>query len=138
MGSDPNVVHHNDKYICCLPSRPRCRPSGDFGISVLNSYPCYLAVYAWPATLPRQTQDSLQILWLAAYLMGLPPTGLYTLRWTHGLTPMCFVINYFVWGLASVLSPEWWITQKRIYGFLRPGSRHTMPRLFTLFCLYIL
>jgi hypothetical protein len=33
-----------------------------------------------------------------------------------------FVINYSVWGLASVLSPEWWITQKRIYGFLRPGS----------------
>ena len=72
------------------------RPSGDFGISVLNSYPCYLAVYAWPATLPRQTQDSLQILWLAAYLMGLPPTGLYTLCWTHGLTPMCI----------SVLEPE--------------------------------
>ena len=21
--------------------------------------------------------------------MGLPPTGLYTLTWTHGLTPMC-------------------------------------------------
>ena len=29
-----------------------------------------------------------QMLWLAAYLMGLPPTGLYTLSWTHGLTPM--------------------------------------------------
>ena len=28
------------------------------------------------------------MLWLAAYLMGLPPTGLYTLTWTHGLTPM--------------------------------------------------
>ena len=26
------------------------------------------------------------MLWLAAYLMGLPPTGLYTLNWTHGLT----------------------------------------------------
>ena len=23
-----------------------------------------------------------------AYLMGLPPTGLYTLCWTHSLTPM--------------------------------------------------
>ena len=33
---------------------------------------------------PRQ--DSLQMLWLAAYLMGLPPTGLYTLCWTHGQT----------------------------------------------------
>jgi hypothetical protein len=27
------------------------------------------------------------MLWLAAYLMGLPPTGLYTLCWTHGQTP---------------------------------------------------
>ncbi|MEJ8773460.1 hypothetical protein, partial [Blautia sp. HCN-1074] len=39
-------------------------------------------------TLPQQTQDSLQMLWLTAYLMGLPPTGLYTLCWTHGQTPM--------------------------------------------------
>ena len=31
-------------------------------------------------------QDSLQMLWLAAYLMGLPPTGLYALCWTHGQT----------------------------------------------------
>ena len=30
------------------------------------------------------------MLWLAAYLMGLPPTGLYTLSWTHGLTPECY------------------------------------------------
>ena len=28
------------------------------------------------------------MLWLTAYLMGLPPTGLYTLCWTHGQTPM--------------------------------------------------
>ena len=35
----------------------------------------------------KQTQDSLQMLWLTAYLMGLPPTGLYTLCWTHGQTP---------------------------------------------------
>ena len=27
------------------------------------------------------------MLWLTAYLMGLPPTGLYTLCWTHGQTP---------------------------------------------------
>ena len=65
---------------------------------MLNSYPCYLAVYAWPATLPRQTQDSLQMLWLAAYLMGLPPTGLYTLSWTHGLTPMLFFTLQFFMG----------------------------------------
>ena len=43
--------------------------------------------------LPRQTQDSLQMLWLAVYLMGLPPTGLYTLSWTHGLPPMFFPVN---------------------------------------------
>ena len=37
--------------------------------------------------LPRQTQDSLQMLWLVAYLMGFPPTGLYTLSWTpHGVS----------------------------------------------------
>jgi len=42
--------------------------------------------------LPRQTQDSLQILWLAAYLMGLPPTGLYILSWTLGLTPMLLML----------------------------------------------
>ena len=33
------------------------------------------------------------MLWLAAYLMGLPPTGLYTLSWTHGLPPMFFPVN---------------------------------------------
>ena len=27
------------------------------------------------------------MLWLTAYLMGLPPTGLYTLCWMHGQTP---------------------------------------------------
>ena len=27
------------------------------------------------------------MLWLAAYLMGLPPTGLYTLSWTHDQIP---------------------------------------------------
>ena len=30
------------------------------------------------------------MLWLAAYLMGLPPTGLYILSWMHGLTPGIF------------------------------------------------
>ena len=31
--------------------------------------------------------ESLQKLWLAAYLTGFPPAGLYTLSWTHGLAP---------------------------------------------------
>ena len=48
-------------------------------------------------------QDSLQMLWLTAYLMGLPPTGLYIPPcWTHGQTPpgsacstqlICNVVN---------------------------------------------
>ena len=33
-------------------------------------------------------QDSLQMLWLAAYLTGFPPFGLHALSWTHGLAPM--------------------------------------------------
>ena len=33
-------------------------------------------------------QNSLQMLWLAAYLTGVPPVGLHALRWTHSLTPM--------------------------------------------------
>ena len=32
-----------------------------------------------------RTQDSLQMLWLAAYLTGFPPVGLHALRWTHCL-----------------------------------------------------
>ena len=30
------------------------------------------------------------MLWLTAYLTGFPPTGLYTLSWTHGLAPGVF------------------------------------------------
>lgn len=37
---------------------------------------------------PNVIQDSLQMLWLATYLMGFPPTRLYTLCRTHGLTLM--------------------------------------------------
>ena len=36
--------------------------------------------------LPSYTQDSLQMLWLATYLTGFPPAGLYALNWAHGLT----------------------------------------------------
>ena len=32
------------------------------------------------------------MLWLTAYLMGLPPTGLYTLCWTHGQAPGVLLI----------------------------------------------
>ena len=42
------------------------------------------------------------MLWLAAYLMGFPPTGLYTLRWTHGLTPMWL---YHANAQLSLLDP---------------------------------
>ena len=34
-------------------------------------------------TLRPYTQDSLQMLWLAAYLTGFPPAGLCTLSWAH-------------------------------------------------------
>ena len=32
-------------------------------------------------------QKKLQMLWLAAYLTGVPPVGLHALRWTHGQAP---------------------------------------------------
>ena len=38
------------------------------------------------------------MLGLTAYLMGFPPTGLYTLSWTHGLTPMLFFTLQFFMG----------------------------------------
>ena len=38
--------------------------------------------------LPSYTQDSLQMLWLATYLTGFPPAGLYALNWAHGQTPL--------------------------------------------------
>ena len=45
--------------------------------------------------LPSYTQDSLQMLWLATYLTGFPPAGLYALNWAHGLTPNFLLI--FLW-----------------------------------------
>ena len=36
------------------------------------------------------------MLWLATYyFVGLPPNGLYTLSWTHGLTPMLFQCYHY-------------------------------------------
>ena len=35
------------------------------------------------------------MLWLAAYLTGFPPAGLYTLCWTHGLAPGIFQFDTF-------------------------------------------
>ena len=54
------------------------------------------------APLLRHTQDSLQMLWLAAYLTGVPPAVLHALRWTHGLTPM-FSLPYTK-GLSKINS----------------------------------
>ena len=36
-------------------------------------------------------QDLLHVLWLAAYKMGVPPIGWYTLSWTHGQAPRSLV-----------------------------------------------
>ena len=44
----------------------------------------------------RQTPDGLQMLWLAAYLTGFPPAGLYTLCWTHGQAPDASVYTSFL------------------------------------------
>lgn len=50
--------------------------------------------------LPSYTQDSLQMLWLATYLTGFPPAGLYALNWAHGLTPLwsCAGKNVIMYG----------------------------------------
>ena len=56
--------------------------------------------------LPRQTQDSLQMLWLTAYLMGLPPTGLYTLSWTHGLTPSIPGLTIVAYYINKAVYPK--------------------------------
>ena len=47
------------------------------------------------------------MLWLAAYLTGFPPAGLYTLSWTHGLAPgipQCVVFEnqFSTSGLVNV------------------------------------
>ena len=65
--------------------------------------------------LPRQTQDSLQMLWLATYLTGFPPPGLYALNWAHGLTlSVCLNSNisasypdeYNVWKYTTPLDSK--------------------------------
>ena len=45
------------------------------------------------------------MLWLAAYLTGVPPVGLHILRWTHCLTPMCGS-RTFVHTLLTVPDPR--------------------------------
>ena len=68
--------------------------------------------------------------------MGLPPTGLYTLSWTHGLTPMWSTrkgqsvkVQYFTdgyyEGIAGVLDVVDTITKElRIYtGFINDTGK---------------
>ena len=50
------------------------------------------------------------MLWLAAYLTGFPPAGLYTLCWTHGLAPIainvsCIDFCYCYIKVANYRSP---------------------------------
>ena len=65
--------------------------------------------------LPSYTQDSLQMLWLATYLTGFPPAGLYALNWAHGLTlSVCLNSNisasypdeYNVWKYTTPLDSK--------------------------------
>jgi hypothetical protein len=46
------------------------------------------------------------MLWLAAYLMGLPPTGLYTLSWTHGLTPSIPGLTIVAYYINKAVYPK--------------------------------
>ena len=62
--------------------------------------------------LPTYTQDSLQMLWLAAYLTGFPPVGLHTLGWAHYLTPRLLYEKYVSPVLSSTL--EYFIFQDDI------------------------
>ena len=65
--------------------------------------------------LPSYTQDSVQMLWLATYLTGFPPAGLYALNWAHGLTlSVCLNSNisasypdeYNVWKYTTPLDSK--------------------------------
>jgi len=51
--------------------------------------------------LPLFVQDLLHVLWLAAYKMGVPPIGLYTLSWTHGQELLKRIVRPIVIGESA-------------------------------------
>ena len=58
-------------------------------------------------------QDSLQMLWLAAYLTGFPPAGLYALNWVH-----------FIPLPKVVVSVQSAFADKRLASFCCKDNRH--------------
>ena len=110
----------------------------DFGAKSLSLLPCCLRLAYRP--LPLYPQNSLQVPWLTACLMGFPPIGLFALSWTHYLTPFSPIGQLFT---SSCLSPATqrlltWMTTaqvvRRVYKTFRLSLwkiSRTWPLLFS-------